>query len=586
MANQTMNRESAPPMKRFRRDELADPTNPEPSLVVHVRNLNPKATEADLIEALGTFGLIAYVTVIPAQKMALVEFEDIEAARACVTFAASNLIFVAGDSALFNYSTSQNIQRLGFESETQCKVLVITVYNAQYPIDVHVIHQICEPHSKVLRIAIVRKSMMQALVEFESAENAKKVKHAINGADIYSGCCTLKVEFAKPDYVKVTRQDSDQWDYTLSEGGKGDIASEHRTQRKTLLPGGGPPGGAVPYYGGKPGYHSIEENNGYADDLYAFRGSFAGRGYDTYGGPSRGNFLSRRRPPLGYRGDYGDYDTPQHYPPIGGSGCVIMIYGIDQEKLNCEMLFNLLCQYGNVLRIRFMATKKDTVMAELGTPMAVSNVLKYLQGITLFGLTLQMKPSIQNSVRDVHEPFGLPDESPSFRDYSMSALQRFSTPDAAARNRLIYPTRLLHWYNAPVNMDEEKVKQLFSDRNAPEPKSITVFVGRSERSSSGIVEMETVELANEALALVNHTPIVSPLGKTPYILKLAYATPSRRLGGDSSEGSGGGEVGSGFVPRGGFRGGPRGSRRGIGSGYRGGRGGHRGSYQDTYFARE
>ncbi|PIO55328.1 hypothetical protein TELCIR_23286, partial [Teladorsagia circumcincta] len=163
-----------PPMKRFRRDELADPTNPEPSLVVHVRNLNPKATEADLIEALGTFGLIAYVTVIPAQKMALVEFEDIEAARACVTFAASNLIFVAGDAALFNYSTSQNIQRLGFESENPCKVLVITVYNAQYPIDVHVIHQICEPHAKVLRIAIVRKSMMQALVEFESAENAKK----------------------------------------------------------------------------------------------------------------------------------------------------------------------------------------------------------------------------------------------------------------------------------------------------------------------------------------------------------------------------------------------------------------------------
>ena len=94
------------------------------------------------------------------------------------------------------------------------------MYNAQYPIDVHVsrlnvfhsyallklgelrclfqvIHQICEPHGKVLRIAIIRKSMMQALVEFESAEIAKKVKHAINGADIYSGCCTLKVEFAK-----------------------------------------------------------------------------------------------------------------------------------------------------------------------------------------------------------------------------------------------------------------------------------------------------------------------------------------------------------------------------------------------------
>ncbi|CAJ0603533.1 unnamed protein product [Cylicocyclus nassatus] len=561
--------QSVPPMKRFRRDELADPTNPEPSLVVHVRNLNPKATEADLIEALGTFGLIAYVTVIPAQKMALVEFEDIEAARACVTFASSNLIFVAGDAALFNYSTSQNIQRLGFESENPCKVLVITVYNAQYPIDVHVIHQICEPHGKVLRIAIVRKSLMQALVEFESAEIAKKVKHAINGADIYSGCCTLKVEFAKPDYVKVTRQDNDQYDFTLPNDGSAH-SFEHR-QRKTLLPGGGP----APYPGNGPDYGN---RNGY-DDPYAFRGSFSGRGYDSYGGPPRGSFPARgRRPPLASRGAFDEYENMQQFPPTGGSGCVLMVYGIEQEKINCEMLFNLFCQYGNVLRIRFMATKKDTAMAELGTPMAVTHVLKFLQGVSLFGLTLQLKPSIQTCVRDVHDPFDMPDGSPSFRDYSMSALQRFSTPDAAARNRLIFPTNMLHWYNAPVNMDEAKIRQLFAEKNAPEPKSVTVFTGRSERSSSGTVEMETIEQANEALALVNHTPVVSPLGKTPYIVKLAYATPSRRHGDATEEGAG--DSTTNHSPRGGFRGGPRGSRRGFGNGYRGGRGGYRGSYQE------
>ncbi|VDL78659.1 unnamed protein product [Nippostrongylus brasiliensis] len=564
-------------MKRFRRDELADPTNPEPSLVVHVRNLSPKATEADLIEALGTFGLIAYVTVIPAQKMALVEFEDIEAARACVTFAASNLIFVAGDAALFNYSTSQNIQRLGFESETPCKVLVITVYNAQYPIDVHVIHQICEPHGKVLRIAIVRKSMMQALVEFEDAETAKKVKHAINGADIYSGCCTLKVEFAKPEYVKVSRQDSDQWDFTLTEGAvilyqiaiRIEVARSYHKTEET----GWPRRPHEKLFFQEEALEVLQTNpitlEGQGMHQEEWRTRMATQRIPTHfaGGG--------RRPPPGFREEYSD---DQHYPPVGGSGCVLMIYGIEHEKINCEMLFNLMCQYGNVLRIRFMATKKDTVMAELGTPMAVGNVMKFLQGISLFGLTLQIKPSIQTAVRDVHDPFELPDGSPSFRDYAMSALQRFSTPDAAARNRLIYPTKLLHWYNAPVNMDEAKIRQLFSERNAPEPKSVTVFVGRSERSSSGLVEMETIEQANEALALVNHTPVVSPLGKTPYIVKLAYATPSRRRY-DSSEDAGEGGGSGGPPPRG--RGGYRGSRRGMGNGYRGGRGSHRGSHQDS-----
>lgn len=148
---------------------------------------------------------------------------------------------MAGQAALFNYSTSKMIQRLGLESENPNHVLILTIYNAQYPINVEVIHQvifilsiliqvfivdihvltlfiylctimiilvknwsklkyfskICEPHGTVKRIAILRRTMLQALVEFENAEIAKKAKHAMNGADIYSGCCTLKVEFAK-----------------------------------------------------------------------------------------------------------------------------------------------------------------------------------------------------------------------------------------------------------------------------------------------------------------------------------------------------------------------------------------------------
>lgn len=67
----------------------------------------------------------------------------------------------------------------------------------------------------------------------------------------------------------------------------------------------------------------------------------------------------------------------------GGEGCVMMVYGIEQEKLNCDKLFNVLCQYGNVLRvsyisqllvtmivlfqIKFMRAKADTAMVEFGS---------------------------------------------------------------------------------------------------------------------------------------------------------------------------------------------------------------------------
>lgn len=119
---------------------------------------------------------------------------------------------------------------MGFESAKPNKVLVLTILNASYPVDADVIYQISNSQGKVLRVAVLQKpQLVQALVEFDSIESAQKAKHAMNGADIYSGCCTLKVEFAKvlyikrpllkpilqPDHVRVTRQDKDQRDYTL-----------------------------------------------------------------------------------------------------------------------------------------------------------------------------------------------------------------------------------------------------------------------------------------------------------------------------------------------------------------------------------
>lgn len=36
---------------------------------------------------------------------------------------------------------------------------------------------------------------------------------------------------------------------------------------------------------------------------------------------------------------------------MSGSGSVIMIYGLTPGKHNCESVFNLLCSYGNILKV-------------------------------------------------------------------------------------------------------------------------------------------------------------------------------------------------------------------------------------------
>lgn len=60
-----------------------------------------------------------------------------------------------------------------------------------------VLHKICQPHGQVLRIVIFKKNGVQAMVEFESLEAATRARENLNGADIYSGCCTLKIDYAK-----------------------------------------------------------------------------------------------------------------------------------------------------------------------------------------------------------------------------------------------------------------------------------------------------------------------------------------------------------------------------------------------------
>src|SRR5699024_7047471 len=74
----------------------------------------------------------------------------------------------------------------------------VNTYNlTSEPLLQEVIHQICSPSGKVLRIVIFKKNGIQAMVEFDSIESAKRAKQALNGCDIYSGCCTLRVEYAK-----------------------------------------------------------------------------------------------------------------------------------------------------------------------------------------------------------------------------------------------------------------------------------------------------------------------------------------------------------------------------------------------------
>ncbi len=59
------------------------------------------------------------------------------------------------------------------------------------------IEAICKPYGRLVRIVVFKKAATQALVEFDSVDSARDAKEALHGADIYSNCCTLRIEFGK-----------------------------------------------------------------------------------------------------------------------------------------------------------------------------------------------------------------------------------------------------------------------------------------------------------------------------------------------------------------------------------------------------
>ncbi|XP_025907733.1 heterogeneous nuclear ribonucleoprotein L-like, partial [Nothoprocta perdicaria] len=317
---------------------------------------------------------------MPKKRQALVEFEDILGACNAVNYAADNQIYIAGQPAFVNYSTSQKISRPGDSDDSRGvnNVLLFTILNPIYSITTDVLYTICNPCGPVQRIVIFRKNGVQAMVEFDSVQSAQRAKASLNGADIYSGCCTLKIEYAKPTRLNVFKNDQDTWDYTnpnLSGQGNG------RRRRASSLPA---PRAVGPLRRGGPhgGYHGHYHDEGYGPPPPPH---YEGR---RMGPPVGGH----RRGPSRYGPQYGHPPPPPPPPEYGphADSPVLMVYGLDQAKMNCDRVFNIFCLYGNVEKVKFMKSKPGAAMVEMADGYAVDRAITHLNNNFMFGQKLNV----------------------------------------------------------------------------------------------------------------------------------------------------------------------------------------------------
>ncbi|KAG5454445.1 Heteroproteinous nuclear ribonucleoprotein L, partial [Clonorchis sinensis] len=495
----------------------------EPSPVIHISELPEHTLEIFLLRTFEQYGPIKDVTMMPQRGQALIEFADISSAESAVVRCSEIPLTIANHRVRVNYSTSKRIvqRQLGGESgrdysdgPLESRVLLFTIYNAQYPITVDVIHQITSRHGRVLRIVIFRKTHVQAMVEFKNTDDARNAKRNLNGADIYSGCCTLKIEFARPARLTVLKNDQETWDYenSLLPTDPARIRISDGRANVSLLG----------RFGRSHDRHEAGSRSQNGDGAgYSFHDSFARHsGALSLGAPGSTLFDQLALSVHPSLAAAAAAETVLH----GRSATpVVMVYNMDMDKMNCDRLFNLLCLYGNVIRVKFLRSKEGSAMAQMGDTLSVDRVIRNLSDVPLLGNQLQIRPSKQLVIVDVPKPFDLPDGTPSFKDYTGCRENRYINPEKASKNRIYPPSNTLHYWNCPPDFSANELCQIFVDCDAKPPSRIAEFPTASERSSSGLIEWNSVADAVAALAFTNHYSIPYPKGRFPFIMKLSFS---------------------------------------------------------------
>uniref|UniRef100_A0A8C2JG49 Heterogeneous nuclear ribonucleoprotein L like n=1 Tax=Cyprinus carpio TaxID=7962 RepID=A0A8C2JG49_CYPCA len=444
-----------------------------PSPVVHVRGLCESVVEADLVEALEKFGNICYVMMMPFKRQALVEFEEVQSADRCVACGSQEPVYIAGQQAYFNYSTSKRITRPTNADDPNSgnKVLLLSIQNPLYPITTDVLYTVCNPIGNVLRIVIFKRNGIQAMVEYPSA-NAQKAKAALNGADIYAGCCTLKIEYARPSRLNVIRNDNDSWDYTKPfllrrERGKGRQRDNGYGSHCPLLP--------------LPGNNRFKRSSHDVPEVV------------TYPLPQTSSYMSH------------------------ASSSVAMVSGLHPAKMNCTRIFNLFCLYGNIEKVKRL--KRVPCSSLIGWPPVVT-VTCSLSCVCVCSVSKQhaVIPS---------QVFELEDGSSSYKDFAMTRNNRFTSAGQASKNIIQPPSCVLHFYNVPPCISEDDLQRLCTEHDVPGFIKYKVFDAKpSSKTISGLLEFDSKTHAVEVLTVLNHYQIRIPNGSNPYTLKLCFSTSS------------------------------------------------------------
>lgn len=330
----------------------------DPSKVIHVRNVGHEISEPDLLQLFQPFGVVNKLVMLRAKNQALLQMQDVSSAVSALQFYATHQPSIRGRNVYVQFSSHQELttmeqsnQGRGDELEPN-RILLVTIHHMLYPITVEVLHQVFSPHGYVEKVVTFQKSAgFQALIQFQSRQNAIAARNSLQGRNIYDGCCQLDIQFSNLEELQVNYNNERSRDFTNPS-----LPSEQKGRSS------------------QPGYGDAGVGYPQMNNVAAFAAAFGG------GLP----------------------------PGISGTNdrCTLLASSLNPDMIDEDKLFNLFSLYGNIVRIKLLRNKPDHALIQMGEGFQAELAVHFLKGSTLFGKKLEVNYSKHPTITmgaDTHE---------------------------------------------------------------------------------------------------------------------------------------------------------------------------------------
>eukprot|EP00057_Strongylocentrotus_purpuratus_P001932 XP_003723501.1 PREDICTED: polypyrimidine tract-binding protein 1 isoform X6 [Strongylocentrotus purpuratus] len=328
-------------------------------------------------------------------------------------------------------------------------ILRVIVENVTYQITVDTLHEIFRKYGTVLRIVtFIKSGQFQALVQFSDASQAAVAKLELDGKNIYNNCCQLRIDFSKLTNLSVKYNNEKSRDYTCDlPQGDGLTGVDPSTAAMLGVPGFPAGLSALPH-------HAAAAAQGMR--------------------------------------------MPGMYMPSGSS--VILVSNLTPELVTPQALFTLFGVYGDVQRVKILYEKRDNALIQMSDPNQSQLAMKHLSGVKLYGKQIRVTASKHQMVQLPKE--GQPDAGLT-KDFSTSPLHRFKKPGSKNFLNIYPPSSTLHLSNIPPTVDEETLKEAFSQHGTvanfkffPKDRKMALLqMGSVEEAIHALIAMHNYQLA-------------------------------------------------------------------------------------------